>query len=215
MPISSFHDVLFPVAIALGASGGPVRRTEIVSLASGRESRNTRWAHSRRRYDAGLGLRSLDDLHEALSFFEARGGRLFGFRFRDPMDNKSCTPAATPASTDQVIGTGDGATDGFALVKNYGGEATLPARPITRPIEGSVMVAVDGVPHVEDTDFTVDTTTGVVTFQPGSIPASDAQITAGYAFDVPVRFDTDEITVSLRAFQAGDIPSIPIVEILQ
>ena len=215
MPISSFHDVLFPVAVALGASGGPLRRTEIVSLASGHESRNTRWAHSRRRYDAGLGLRSLDDLHVVLSFFEARGGRLFGFRFRDPMDNKSCPPAVVPANTDQVIGTGDGATDSFVLVKNYGSEGALPARPITRPIEGSVLVAVDSVAQVEDTDFTIDAATGIVSFLPGSIPAFDAQITAGYAFDVPVRFDTDEITVSLRAFQAGDIPSIPIVEILQ
>ena len=101
------------------------------------------------------------------------------------------------------------------LVKNYGSEGALPARPITRPIEGSVLVAVDSVAQVEDTDFTIDAATGIVSFLPGSIPAFDAQITAGYAFDVPVRFDTDEITVSLRAFQAGDIPSIPIVEILQ
>lgn len=215
MPISSFHDELFPVAVALGASGGPVRRTEVVSLASGHESRNARWAHSRRRYDAGLGLRSLDDLHDVLAFFEARGGRLFGFRFRDPMDNKSCAPAATPANGDQAIGTGDGATDTFALVKQYGSEAALPARRITRPVEASVLVAVDTVAQTESTDFTVDHATGTVTFQPGSIPAVDAEVTAGFAFDVPVRFDTDEIIVSLRAFQAGDIPSIPIVEILE
>lgn len=214
MQIQSFHEVSFPAAIALGASGGPVRRTEVVSLGSGHEQRNARWAHSRRRYDAGLGVRTTDQLHAVMAFFEARGGRLFGFRFRDPVDHKSCPPGAAPSAADQEIGVGDGTADLFALVKSYGEEASLPPRPIAKPVEGSVLIAVDDVLQSPATDYSVDHAAGTVTFMPGSIPAPGTRITAGYEFDVPVRFDTDEIVFSLGAFQAGSIPSIPLVEIL-
>ena len=76
--LSSFHDVLFPTAISFGATGGPERRIEIVQLTSGAEKRNARLAASRRRYDAGTGIRSLDDLYELTAFFEARRGSLHG-----------------------------------------------------------------------------------------------------------------------------------------
>ena len=82
-PPSDFHEVRFPLDVALRGSGGPSRLTEIVTLASGREHRNSRWAGSRRRYDAGLGVRTVDALHTVIAFFEERRGRLFGFRFRD------------------------------------------------------------------------------------------------------------------------------------
>ena len=103
-----FHEVRFPTAIAFGATGGPERRTEIVALGSGHEERNGRWADSRRRYNAGYGVRSLDDLHAAVAFFEERRGRLYGFRWHDRIDGKSCAPSATPLPTDQAIGEGDG-----------------------------------------------------------------------------------------------------------
>ena len=115
-----FDDVRFPTAIARGAVGGPERRTDIVTTASGREERNGRWAESRRRYNAGFGLASLNDIEAVVAFFEERRGRLHAFRFKDHADFKSCVPLATPAATDQVIGTGDGATRAFQLVKRYG-----------------------------------------------------------------------------------------------
>ena len=211
----SFHDVSFPVAIALGASGGPVRRTEVVTLGSGHEQRNARWAHSRRRYDAGLGIRTVDQLHTILGFFEARGGRLFGFRFRDPIDHNSCPPGTSPSAVDQTIGEGDGATERFNLVKSYGGDPILPPRPILKPVEGSVLIAVDGVTQSPGNDFLLDASTGVVSFTAGSVPDQGALVTAGFEFDVPVRFDTDEIVVSLTAFEAGSIPSIPLMELHQ
>ena len=104
--LASFHDVLFPIAISFGATGGPERRNEIVTLTSGREKRNARFSQSRRHYDAGTGVRSLSDLHEVLVFFEARRGSLHAFRFRDPFDMKSCRPgpgnlAARPAAGDR------------------------------------------------------------------------------------------------------------------
>lgn len=209
----AFHDIRFPLEIAFGATGGPERRTEIVTLGSGAEERNTPWAGSRRRYNAGYGLHSLDDVHELIAFFEARQGRLIGFRWKDRADWKSCAPGASVTPLDQTIGTGDGVTADFALAKTYASGVGSYVRAITKPVAGSVGVAVAGVEQVEGTDFTVETSTGIITFVSGHEPASDASVTAGFAFDVPVRFDTDFLEINLAAFEAGSIPHIPIVEV--
>jgi uncharacterized protein (TIGR02217 family) len=113
----SFHDVRFPTAISRNAQGGPERRTDVVVLGSGYEERNSRWADSRRSYNAGYGVKSLDDLYQIIAFFEERRGRLHAFRRRDPMDWKSCAPNATPNTDDQVIGTGTGERATFQLKK--------------------------------------------------------------------------------------------------
>lgn len=212
--MQAFHDVRFPVAVSFGATGGPERRNEIVALMSGRERRNMRFAHSRRHYDAGTGVRSIEDLQDIVAFFEARRGSYSGFRFRDPFDMKSCRSAQAPSALDQPIGTGDGETSAFQLTKLYGEGEDNYARPIAKPVVGSVRIAVDGVELAADVDFTVDWTTGLVTFQPGSIPAEGEAVTAGFEFDVPVRFDAERLEISLTAFRAGQIPSIPIVEIM-
>ena len=111
--VSEFHEIRFPIDVSLGRRGGPRRRTDIVTLASGREQRNARWAHSLRRYDAGLGVRTLDALHAVLAFFEERRGRLYGFRWRDPLDWRSGAPSAAATAFDQALGSGDGARAGF------------------------------------------------------------------------------------------------------
>lgn len=209
----SFHEVRFPTQIARQSQGGPERRTDVVVLGSGAEERNARWADSRRSYNAGYGIKSLDDLHAVISFFEERRGRLHGFRWRDHADWKSCAPEATPSANDQVIGTGDGATRAFQLVKAYGSAFSPWQRKITKPVSGSVLVAVAGVIKSEGLHFTVDDTTGVVTFTVAAKPAVDAVVTAGFAFDVPARFDTDRLEVNLQGFRHGAIPNISIVEI--
>lgn len=211
--MAAFHEVRFPLRLALGVSGGPVRRTDIVNLSNGRESRNQRWRNARRSYDAGSGIRSVADLYEVLAFFEARRGELYGFRFRDPVDFKSCPPGETPASTDQRIGTGDGVTAGFQLLKTYADAGGSFTRRIDKPAEGSVIVSVEGV-KAEAAAISVDHTTGMVTFRAGWVPPAGAAIRAGFEFDVPVRFAIDRIDVNLTVFQAGRIPSIPLMEIL-
>ena len=211
----SFHDVRFPAAIARGASGGPERRTEIVVTGSGAEQRNTRWYASRRRYNAGYGIKSLADIHDVVAFFEARRGRLYGFRWKDHADWKSCAPDASPDPGDQAIGTGDGATATFQLVKSYGTGAEAYLRTITKPVSGTVRVAVDGNEVASPADFSVDALTGTVSFEAGSIPASGVGISAGFEFDVPVRFDADLLEVNLAAFGAGQIPDIRLVEVLE
>jgi len=210
---ASFHDVRFPTAIAFGATGGPERRNEIVQMTSGRERRNTRFSQSRRHFDAGTGLRSIADLSEVLAFFEARRGSLHGFRFRDPLDWKSCSPEATPTPLDQQIGTGDGATRRFKLVKIYGEGDDAYLRLIAKPVAGTLRVAVAGVEKASPAQFSFDDASGEVVFTVGATPADDALITAGYEFDVPVRFDIERIAVSISSFKAGQIPSIPLIEV--
>ncbi len=208
-----FHEIRFPVDISIGATGGPERRTEIVTLGSGREERNTRWANSRRRFNAGYGIKTLDQIHQVIGFFEERRGRLHGFRWRDPVDNKSCPPGSTPSPQDQVIGVGDGISDLFLLTKDYSENINPYLRRIDKPVAGSVIVAVDSVLQTAGSDYSIDEATGVILFLPGNIPAPGALITAGFLFDVPARFDSDYLEINLTNFDAGAIPDIPIVEI--
>lgn len=207
----NFHEIRFPASLSFGALGGPERRTDIVTLANGYEERNTPWAHARRRYDAGMGLRSLDDIETLIAFFEARQGQLIGFRWKDWSDYQSCRASEKIAPGDQHIATGDEVTTTFQLLKCYRSGDVTYRRPITKPVAGSVRVSVGGVEQREDVDFTLDPAHGTITF--ADPPDHGATIRAGFAFDVPVRFDTDAIMTSVSSFQAGEVPNVPVVEI--
>jgi len=205
----AFHEIRFSDNISRGARGGPERRTQIVELASGDEERNASWANSRRRYDAAYGIRRADDLAAVVAFFEARNGRLYGFRWKDWGDYKSCLPSDTPAATDQVIGTGDGTTTAFQLIKGYTSGAQTWTRSITKPVVGTVAAALDGV--AQASGWSLDTATGLITF--AAAPANGTAITAGFNFDVPVRFDTDQLDVTHDIERLGSITSIPMIEV--
>lgn len=207
----SFHEIRFPVALSYGSSGGPERLTEIVTLANGFEERNTPWADSRRRYDAGVGMRSLVDVETVIAFFEARRAQLYGFRWKDWADFRSAPAGAEIVFDDQEIGVGDGAQTVFQLVKTYASGGESYVRDICKPVAGTVVVGVDGVALTAGAEFTVDEATGEVSLSAAAGPG--AVVTAGYEFDVPVRFDTDALQVSVASFNAGEIPSIPVIEI--
>lgn len=207
----SFHEVRFPTSLSFGALGGPERRTEVVTLANGFEERNTPWAHSRRRFDAGFGLRSLDDVEILVAFFEARQGQMFGFRWKDWSDHKSAVASRAISGDDQLIGNGDEEKSVFQIVKNYASGLQTYARPITKIVAGSVQVSVSGEAHVEGVDYTVDVDTGLVTFN--HPPDFQAEVTTGYEFDVPVRFEMDSIVTSMATFQAGEVPDVPVIEV--
>jgi uncharacterized protein (TIGR02217 family) len=207
----AFHAVRFPLDVALGARGGPERATDIVTLASGREERNSRWARSRHRYNAGYGIKSRADMQAVLAFFEERRGRFHSFLWRDALDHSSNGGDGLPTPLDQTIGVGDGTTTAFQLIKTYGANFDPYLRPITKPVDGSVRIAVDGTEMVSGRS--VDTASGIVTFD--AAPASSAPITAGYLFDVPVRFDIDRLDIELTGFDAADAPSIPLLEVLE
>ena len=204
----AFHPIRFPLDVALGARGGPERATDIVTLASGREERNSRWAHSRRRYNAGYGVKSRADMQAVLAFFEERRGPFHAFLWRDALDHSS-NGTETPLPVDQELGTGDGITTAFQLRKKYGASFDPYWRPITKPVAGSVRVALDGSEVFAG--FTVDALTGVVSFT--APPAKGAVVTAGFLFDVAVRFDIDRLDIELTSFDAADAPSIPLIEV--
>lgn len=207
----SFHEVRFPASLSFGSIGGPERRTEVVTLANGFEERNTPWAHSRRRYDAGLGMRSLDDVETLIAFFEARRGQMHGFRWKDWSDYKSGRASAGIAYDDQVIAVADGVARSFQLVKTYRSGAFTYVRPITKPVTGTVRVGIEQDELREGVEYEVDPASGLVSFT--HAPAATMQINAGFEFDVPVRFDTDRIQTSVASFRAGDVPSVPVVEV--
>ena len=204
----AFHPIRFPLDVALGARGGPERATDIVTLSSGHEERNSRWAQSRRRYNAGYGVKSRADMQAVLAFFEERRGRFHAFLWRDALDHSS-NGTEVPLPTDQDLGAGDGVTATFQLRKQYGANFDPYWRSITKPVAGSVRVAVDG--SEVTSGFSVDTASGIVTF--GAAPAEGAAITAGFLFDVPVRFDIDRLDIELTSFDAADAPSIPLIEV--
>lgn len=207
----AFHEIRFPTNLSFGSVGGPERRTEVVTLANGFEERNTPWAHSRRRFEAGAGLRTIDDVSTLIAFFEARRGRMHGFRWKDWSDFKSCQPSAKPSPLDQVIGTGDGQTVTFPLKKTYRSGDEDYVRLITKPVADTVQVAVARDPKVEGLEFEVDTVRGLVVF--AVPPDIGVSVYAGFEFDVPVRFDTDTILTSVASFKAGEVPNVPVVEV--
>ena len=207
----AFHEIRFPANVSFGSQGGPERLTEIVTLANGFEERNTPWEHSRRRYDAGFGLRSLEDVDTLLAFFEARRGRLHAFRWKDWSDYKSGPAGAEISAFDQRIALGDGVRTQFQLVKTYASGSAAYVRPIAKPVAGTVLLAVGGDPKVEGLEFSVNATTGMVSFMVA--PDIGAEITAGFEFDVPARFDSDRIETSVASFRAGEVPNVPIVEV--
>ncbi len=198
--MSGFHDVRFPPEIAYGASGGPEYQTAVVTTFAGFERRNVDWSRARGRWNVGTGIRKRDHVAEVIAFFRARFGRAYGFRFKDWSDFDAAEP--------QRIGTGDGATTAFQLVKHYGPEPHRVARRITRPVEGTVVVFADGV---ESGGWSVDHATGLVTLD--SAPAEGAEVTAVFEFDVPVRFDTDTMDLSIETFEMGQWSRIPLVEL--
>ncbi len=200
--VDSFDDVLFPLDLGREAEVAPGFSTAIATSSGGYESRNASWAEARTSYDVGPGVRSEADIAELLGFFRARMGPARGFRLRDPFDASS-SDGPPPTPFDQATGTGDGSATRFALTKYYG-EA---ARRITRPVPGSVRAAVAGA---ETTAFAL-TDGGWIEFD--TPPASGAAVTAGFEFDVPVRFAEDRLSVTRSTFLAGAAPSVPLLEI--
>ncbi len=203
-----FHEVQFPVNISYGSTGGPRRKTEIVTLVSGHEERNTPWSQSRRTYNVAYGLKDLDQLHSVIEFFEARMGQLHGFRYKDFSDFKSCAPLKEISSGDQILGVGNGTQRDFQLVKTYSSGPSNTVREIKKPVEDTVVCAWDGR---DIATFSINYASGMITFQ--SAPPPGQTVTAGFEFDVPVRFEIDTLTVNTSHFEHGSIPDINLIEV--
>lgn len=211
----SFHEVVFPVTISFDSDGGPGYNTEALDQGSGQETRIARWEDSRRKYDAATGLKSIADMALVLDFFHARKGSLHGFLWKDWSDYSSAADhVSTPAGDDETIGTGDGVTTGFQLIKTYTSGGTTTTRTIEKPVVSTTIIRVAGVSKTDGVDYTVNVTTGVVTF--ASAPAAAAAITAGFYFYVPVRFgsEVDKLMgITLSDFDNRQAKALPVQEI--
>lgn len=204
-----FHDVLFPLTITAGATGGPGYRTEVTTLASGGEVRQARWSDALRQWEVAGGVTSLAQAELLQAFFLARQGRRYAFRFRDPLDHSSSPGNAAPSPTDQMIGTGDGTTTIFALTKTYGATPYEAVRTISLVEAATLQVAVGGVTlPSQDVSLSVDGSSVVL----ASAPAQSIAVTAGFFFDVPVRFESDDLVFSVGA-QGAALPSVVLREV--
>jgi uncharacterized protein (TIGR02217 family) len=205
--VQAFDDVTFPIAIGREAEVTAEFSTNVVTLMSGNERRNSDWADARMAYDVAPGVRSEAELVSLINFFRARRGAAIGFRFGDPFDDSSNGATGVPSATDQLIGTGNGVRTTFQLTKSYGSGAAKQSRFITRPRAGSVLVAVNGTVV---SGWTL-ANKGQIIFD--TAPPSGATITAGFRFDVPVRFAEDRLNASRATFGAGDMQSVMLVEV--
>jgi uncharacterized protein (TIGR02217 family) len=205
--VQAFDAVDFPLAIGREAMALTEFSTQILSSPSGHEQRASEWAEARMRYDAGPGIRSEADIRTLIDFFRARRGAARGFRFRDPFDASSAADGGLPAATDQMLGRGDGVRRQFALVKRYGAGDAEQVRPVRLPVAGSVRVSVDGI----ETGAFLVTDDGEVLLD--AAPAAGVAVRAGYVFDVAVRFAEDRLEVSRATFLAGELASVPLVEV--
>lgn len=196
----AFHEVQFPNDIAYGATGGPEFATSVVATASGFEQRNINWSAARGRWDVASGLKKQTQLDTLVAFFRARKGRAHGFRFKDWTDFKAIA---------QALGTGNGTITTFQLIRTYSSGGATDVRTITKPVAGTVKVYLAGVQQMSG--WSVNTTTGIITFS--TPPANGVAVSADYEFDVPVRFDTDRMAVTIEQVNLHQWSGIPIVEI--
>jgi uncharacterized protein (TIGR02217 family) len=201
-----FDNVPYPFALGRNASVAPEFSTSIAVTASGHERRNSLWSDARLHFDVGPGIRSEAELCELVAFFRARRGPARGFRITDPFDHSSNGMTGLPTMHDQLIGTGDGARADFQLIKTYGTHEPQ-VRPITRPRPETLVVSIGGA---ATTAWTLSET-GLLRFL--AAPPAGAEIRAGFLFDVPVRFAEDRLDVSSVNFAAGEVPSIPLIEL--
>lgn len=203
----AFDEEQFSTDVSRGATARPRRVVDIVTLRSGFEQRNTIWANSRRTYDVSLGLRDLEDVYDVIEFWEARRGRLRGFRFKDWADFTSTGPNTSPSDTDQAMASITSTT--FQLQKAYSPASNPWTRTIDKPVNGTVSARDGTGALVAGVDFMVDYTTGILTFNiaPTGTP------TAGFEFDVPVRFEAEELEVNVALFDVGSVPAINLVEV--
>ena len=202
--VDAFLDTDFPLEIGSAAWVEPCFSTTVHLSAAGTENRNANHAQARLRIDAGPGVRSLEDLQKLLSFFRSVRGNAIAFRFRDALDFSSANMTDDPGAGDVLLEIADGKRRRFPLVKRYGaGEV----RRITRPVQGSILVAANGV----QTSAWTLSESGIIEFD--EPPASGARVTAGFLFDVPVRFEEQQLRVSRKTYLAGEAVSVPLIEV--
>ena len=195
----AFLETQFPTDISYRSKGGPEYNTSVAGRLSGREVRNANWTYPRHNYDAAYGVRTHANLETLIAFFHVVQGRYQSFRYKDFADYKSSVGKVAIADTDQTIGTGDGSTLTFQLTKTYTAGASTKTRIIAKPVSGTTIISVNDIS--QGSGWTVDTTTGIVTFT--TAPGNTLVVKAGYEFDVPCRLVSDSMETSFDAYDCG------------
>lgn len=204
-------DIRLPEDWSRGSAGGPGFLTDSVRMVSGEIDRDERWEHELAQYDIAHNMKSPGDIAEIRKFHRLRRGSSRGFLLKDWLEYTSAEDGESdPDPLDQPLGTGDGAETVFAIVKRYSDTVTSYDRPIAWTVEGTVVVAVDGV-ELDPADFTVQRGAGTITFD--AAPVDEAELTCGFEFDVPVHFVEDVVSVVYDAPAMRSIGQIPIEEL--
>lgn len=197
--MASFDDVRLPEDVEIGAEGGPSFSTGIVTMANGQEQRTQNWSVARNTYVVGYGI-SETDWQPVRAFFYARRGRARGFRFKDWTDF---------VATEQPV-QGEGP---YTLARFYVDPIGLTyIRQITRVVAGTLTLTdQNGV------DFTAYYTEsfGLLTAKTDNPPPVHGQLFASFEFDIPVRFDVDELKLTAETISAVVADSISIVELIE
>lgn len=203
-------DVRLPDKWSKGSAGGPMFDTEIVQTDGGDEYRNQRWTRPLWRYEIAHNIKSPADISALRAFHLARRGRSRAFLFKDWLDYSSNDDGVTAATAlDQPLGTGNGVQTIFNLIKRYDDSVEAYDRAILWPVTGSVLVAKDGVLFAPG--YTVQRGAGTITF--AAAPANGVVLTAGFQFDVPVRFDDDWLSVTWDTINSRSAGSVPLMEV--
>lgn len=213
--MTRFIDEYLPdCALSYGARSGPEFSTALVSVDNGGESANQRWSNALFKFLIPEAIRDMQTAFEVRDHFMVMRGMGQTFPFRDPMDFASVDPdnpgtEPTISATDQVIATGNGTKTSFQLVKRYQAGSTSVTRNIIHPVVSSVVVAKNGTPAASG--WSVSRTTGVLTFD--TAPGNGVVITAGYYFDVEVRYNHDDFMAISASYQAGGFDNLELVQV--
>ena len=168
----------------------------MVVAYSGKEERNQGWTYPLHSFSIDLGNRTQTELETLGDYYHAAAGRANTFNFTDPRDYKSCALSATPDDEDQSLHTATGGETSIQVIKNYTAGGVTRVRKITRPKSGTLVVAIDTVSKTSGADYTVNYNTGVITLTTGL--ATGEEVTAGYEFYTPSRFNTDNLDFAIN-----------------
>lgn len=197
-----FYEIRFPESISIKSTTSINFNTNITSSKNGKEKRIINRSESIMVYDIVSGVKSKQDIEEVTKLFRLVKGRAIGFRYKDWLDY---------SAINQQIDIGDGEKTKFQLIKTYTdlNSKNKYIREIKKPVENTVKISLDNIPNKS---FSVDYTNGNIIFK--ETPANSTIITASFEFDVPVRFDSDELEISLDSLNSGKIKDIRLIEII-
>lgn len=202
-----FIDKEFPLIPGFGTKGGPGFRTSITKVSGGVEQRNQLWQFPLGRWEVIVPPGRAVDYYQLVLLHIAAEGMTHTFAFKDQLDHLSGEPRSTIGFEDCQIGTGDGVTTAFQLIKPYVFGNKTTNRKITRPLQGTVRSGVGGVEASEGGgagQWTLDYTTGLLQYN--GAPPNGQAVTAGFEFRVPVRFDVDRLPTVLENTTVGEGP---------